>query len=433
MTHHAESVDVLVIGAGAGGLYTAALLARRGYKTLVVERLEHHGGRASTRQMDGFAVNTGALGIELGTETEQVFREVGAELNVRPPSPGIVVRVGGKDLNISSGINGWVARTGTHMLRWALQCIPPLRPRPDENTQQWVERFTKNPVALGTLRNFVGSIFAVAPQDLSAALFLRYATTKGAFKRFGFPPGGTKTVWDNLIAALQRDSGQVWLNAEVQSITFNDQGLASGAVVQRGGETVQIKARIVVSDVGPAATVKLAGPAALPPAYVQQVQAADRPSAIITVYFASEKSLARFPGFACFSTTRRLCYAASFTPTCPENAPPGWHIYAGASVPHPAIGDFDEAQEIDLLMQDLRDEFPGFEQARVLDVVVTKGEWPAQRAAAGFDLPHATPVQNLWNVGDAVKQWGNAATSACAETALLVADEICARYPVKAQ
>ena len=57
--------DAIVIGAGAGGLFTAALLAHRGYRTLVVERLDKVGGRASTDDIDGFKVNNGAIVIEV--------------------------------------------------------------------------------------------------------------------------------------------------------------------------------------------------------------------------------------------------------------------------------------------------------------------------------------------------------------------------------
>lgn len=58
--------DAVVIGAGAGGLFTAARLAHHGYRTLVVERLDKVGGRASTDDIDGFKVNTGAIVIEVG-------------------------------------------------------------------------------------------------------------------------------------------------------------------------------------------------------------------------------------------------------------------------------------------------------------------------------------------------------------------------------
>ncbi|MBI3692961.1 MAG: NAD(P)-binding protein, partial [Mycolicibacterium aromaticivorans] len=70
--------DVVVIGAGAGGLFAAARLAHSGFRTLVVERLDKVGGRASTDDIDGFKVNNGAIVIEVGGITEQTCAEVGA-------------------------------------------------------------------------------------------------------------------------------------------------------------------------------------------------------------------------------------------------------------------------------------------------------------------------------------------------------------------
>ncbi|MCE5287938.1 MAG: amine oxidase, partial [Nocardiaceae bacterium] len=66
-----------------------------------------------------------------------------------------------------------------------------------------------------------------------------------------------------------------------------------------------------------------------------------------------------------------------------------------------------------------------------LSINVTRDGWPPQRAVAGFDLPYATPIANLLNVGDAVKEYGNGGTTACAETAKIVVDEIRGMFPVE--
>ena len=100
-----EHWDALVIGAGAGGLFTAARLAHRGYRTLVVERLDKVGGRASTDDIDGFKVNNGAIVIETGGITEQTCHEVGAAFDVREPKPPLLYRIGGKDVDVTGG--GW--------------------------------------------------------------------------------------------------------------------------------------------------------------------------------------------------------------------------------------------------------------------------------------------------------------------------------------
>jgi hypothetical protein len=94
------------------------------------------------------------------------------------------------------------------------------------------------------------------------------------------------------------------------------------------------------------------------------------------------------------------------------------------------MGDFDEAAETEFLLADLRDNIEGFDhRARVLSIAITRDDWPPQRAVAGFDIGHDTPFAGLWNVGDAVKEYANGGTTACAETAQLVVDKIVAAHP----
>lgn len=52
----AQRYDVIVIGAGLGGLTAAALLARAGRKTLVIERNASVGGAASTYKVGDLTV-----------------------------------------------------------------------------------------------------------------------------------------------------------------------------------------------------------------------------------------------------------------------------------------------------------------------------------------------------------------------------------------
>ena len=434
MQSSGESFDALVIGAGAGGLFAAARLQRLGYRTLVVERLDKVGGRASTDDIDGFKINNGAIVIETGGVTEQTFREVDAEFDVRSPHPPLLYRIGGKEVDVTGG--GWglllskMTRSGAKLLKGlgAARNDDGL-PEDELTTAQWVAKFTKNESVHGIFRNMCGSVFAVGSDELPARVFLTYFTRKSAFKTFGFCPEGTIGIWKSLARAIERDGGQVWLSAEVQSLTVED-GKVAGAAVRRNGETVHVQCGFAVSDTGPAATVDLVGPDNLPEEYRAAVRRADRPTAMITVNFASERRLIEAPGMVSFAKTDRLCYLANFTDICPEMAPYPWNLYVGTSVPKPSVGDFDEGAETQMLLDELRREVPGFDEARILSVVVTRDDWPPQRAVAGFDLPHTTPIDNLWNVGDGVKEYANGGTTACAETAQLVVEEIQQRYAV---
>jgi phytoene desaturase len=436
----AEQWDALVIGAGAGGLFTAARLAHRGYRTLVVERLDKVGGRASTDDIDGFKVNNGAIVIETGGITEQTCHEVGAAFDIREPHPPLLYRIGGKDVDVTGGGWGFLLSKLTRQGAKLLSGLGAARsdsglPEDELSTADWVRKFTRNDSVQGIFRNMCGSVFAVSSEELPARVFLTYFTRKSAFKRFGFHPEGTIGLWRALAEVVTRHGGEVRLSTEVESLSVVE-GQVSQAVLRSsggdgaGGQPALVRARFVVSDIGPAATVRLTGTEAFGPDYLADVKRADRPAAMIAVNFASQERLIDVPGMLSFAVTRRLAYMANFTDLCPEMAPDGWNLYVAAGVPQPSVGDFDEAAEIDQLFADIDDVIPGFgARARVLSTVVTRDDWPPQRAVAGFDLTPATPIPNLWNVGDGVKEYANGGTTACAETAQLVVDRITAAFP----
>ncbi|QTI71932.1 phytoene desaturase family protein [Gordonia polyisoprenivorans] len=426
--------DAIVIGAGAGGLFTAARLAKSGYRTLVVERLDKVGGRASTTEIDGFKVNDGAIVIEVGGITEQTCEEVGAKFEIREPSPPILYRIGGKDVDVTGG--GWgmllgkLTRQGAKLVKGigAARNDSGL-PEDELSTADWVRKYTKNEGVHGIFRNMCASVFAVSSEELPARVFLTYFTRKSAFKRFGFHPEGTIGLWNALAEAFAAHGGDLLLSTEVTRIEV-DGDTITGVTVTHEGQTRTITAPVVVSDIGPYATLDLVGREAFPEEYVSMVEQRNRPCAMIAINFASQEPLISAPGMLSFAKSRRVAYLANFTETCPEMAPAGWHLYVGTSVPEPAIGDFDEAAETELLLDDLRDTIPGFdEKARILSTTVTRDGWPPQRAVAGFDLPHTTDLTGLWNVGDAVKEYANGGTTACAETAEIVVREIAQAFP----
>ena len=53
------NTSVIVIGAGIGGITTAAKLAQRGYQVTVIEKCNQPGGRFSILEKDGHRFDTG--------------------------------------------------------------------------------------------------------------------------------------------------------------------------------------------------------------------------------------------------------------------------------------------------------------------------------------------------------------------------------------
>ncbi len=421
MTASSSGFDAVILGAGAGGLSAAARLVAAGKRVLVAEALDRVGGRASSEVIDGHIVNIGAIAIERGGVFEETFAQLGLELDIREPNPATVFRIDGKLINVSKG-GGWGLLLGTFTKQAAkigakfADARSGDLPEARLSTAEWLAQYTKNETVHAIFRNLCAAIFAANADELPARAFLVYFAQKGAFKRFGFCPRGTVGLWNDLTEAIRARGSEVWLSSPVTALHF-DGGRVTGVSVQHEGVVQRVDAGVVISNLGPAATAALPGGEAFGPAYIEQTRTTLKPAANIVINFATRERLLDVPGLVTFGRTRRLCNMGELTATCPEIAPPGWYQYVAYAVPKPAIGDFDEKSEVEASLQDLRDEFPGFAEAKMLSVRVMRGAWPAQRSCSGFDMPQDTPIANLWHVGDAVKDYGDGGTQACADSA----------------
>ncbi len=67
-------------GSGIGGLCTGALLADKGYRVAVVERLSTPGGRCSTRMKKGYRLDLGVQML-LTNPLEDICKQVGVTLD----------------------------------------------------------------------------------------------------------------------------------------------------------------------------------------------------------------------------------------------------------------------------------------------------------------------------------------------------------------
>jgi phytoene dehydrogenase-like protein len=87
--------DVVVVGGGLAGLAAAATAARAGASVTLLERSSRPGGRARTREQEGFLLNLGPHALSAAGAGRSVLRDLGVPVaGAVPPSAGLALRDG---------------------------------------------------------------------------------------------------------------------------------------------------------------------------------------------------------------------------------------------------------------------------------------------------------------------------------------------------
>lgn len=81
-----QQPDAIIIGGGVAGLAASIFLARSGKSVRLFEQSRAPGGRARTKQQDGFYLNIGPHALYRGGRGIEVLRELGIDIRGRVPS-----------------------------------------------------------------------------------------------------------------------------------------------------------------------------------------------------------------------------------------------------------------------------------------------------------------------------------------------------------
>lgn len=423
-----DKYDVAIIGAGMGGLCSAALLTHYGYRTLVVERLPFVGGRCSSFKYKGFTLPTGALYVETGGVVEELFKEVGADFPVRAFPMQLCFRMSGKDypMPLKGGLKTLLAnfvseQETARLLNLIRRAFGWFEPSCRLSIREWLMQHTQNEQVLNVFRGLV-NYQCVNFSDQPAGEFIRQLKF-GTGATAGATPEGFLHFMQQLVKVVEKGGGQVWTDCRAKKITILD-GVATGVVIEKGGKEEEIRSSVVISDTGPHRTVELAGKQNFEKGYLLEVKEKVRPLAYMEMAISSNDPLLEFPGVMVVPEGRRQMTMMATSLAYPEYAPPGKHLLQAWATPESSFLPMDPKKEMDLMLQDLREAIPGFDhKAEVLHASYWQKEWPMYRALPGM-LTQKTPVENLYNVGDGVAPLVPLGLPGCAHTARIVAGDI---------
>jgi len=425
-----KQVDILVIGSGIGGMCAAAYLAHKGYNTLVTEALPRIGGHCSTVEYKGIKCTTGVVGPGLGGPLEALFREVGAEYNVRPcATPHYLINGKTMELPRKGGLRTLLSAAAHKpaeiepVLRAFSKEMSSADASPTMSLRAWILQFTRDKGILDLFQTMTAATAIVDIDNISARGFFLFLKQLRGFREWGVCPEGSIALPQALAKVIEKNNGEIWTEAPAVRI-HSENNEARGAAITKDGREVNVQASVVISNCGPARTVGLVGSDKLDKAYIEKLKELT-PARAITIHIKSDMPLIDHDHLLIVGA-RRVVGLFQLTTVCPELAPPGTHYLVAGADPVGSLAPSEARKEIDLSMEDLRDLLPGFEShAEILMTGCYHGNWPAMFSIAGQSMSPKTPIENLYAVGDGfIAEPGMTAMVGAAGSGVAAAKEI---------
>jgi phytoene dehydrogenase-like protein len=277
-------------------------------------------------------------------------------------------------------------------------------------------------------QNYLAAAGAIRNSELPAGEYFRMMKEIDASGRiWGYLPGGGGQLTDALVKAIRRMGGEVWTGCPAVKITSKD-GAATGAVVRKGGENIEIAAQTVICDAGVKKTVDLAGKEIFPPGYLKDAFVVKgAPQTIL--YFTHDRPLIEADSVICLTQARRVFMYSTNTNACPERAPKGKHLSGAAAYLESSLPPFNLKKEVEMVLADLRDNIPNFDKyAQILTIRVNREEWGLMKTWPGYTMPVKTPIVGLYTVGDDCGPPGWWCSPAAVQSGRQAVEDIVHRY-----
>ncbi|HXG94904.1 MAG TPA: NAD(P)/FAD-dependent oxidoreductase [Blastocatellia bacterium] len=247
--------EVIVIGGGVAGLAAATFIARQGRTVRVFEQSHALGGRARTKEQDGFYFNIGPHALYRGGRGIEILAELGVEPRGAVPlvSGAYAVRDGAKHTFptgfvslLSTSLFGLAAKFEMARLLASLPKID-ASPLMNRTVSEWLDEQIKEQ----EVKDFLLALFRVAtytnaPDLMSAGAALqqlKLAYTKNVL----YIDGGWQTIVDGLAQAASKAGVIVETGAKVERVERNEKG-AVRAVRLADGRSIDASVVVIASS-----------------------------------------------------------------------------------------------------------------------------------------------------------------------------------------
>lgn len=426
-----ERYDIVVVGAGIGGLCAAARALRAGFRVLVLEKLAIIGGRFSSLRHKHLVLNTGGNVIAVHGHVTKTFHDLSVPIvDLVVPEPGVSYRIHGENVAVrgKGGLRHVLSKTGasaaeiTALMGAIKEAFEAGVPRSDMSFEHWLLRYSRNPIVHGVFRALAGSLLSVNLDEVPAHYLLGVMKDSPQYP-YGLPVGGAINLCRTLAAYIKANGGTLVTRAIVETIEVAGRQVTA-VVYRRGGVRFRVETDVVFSNATPRQTVAMVGEHVVGTDYVNHIDATIRPAPAVEAIVLSKEPLFE-GGILCLTESRRLAQIVHVNHGIKGMAPGDDALYSSYAPFSRSFEPVHIPSDVKDLVDDWKDNFPGYEKRwRFVALKRFTGEYPGLRTVPGMTLDVRTPVSGLYLVGEVSGPFGLAGTEAAARSAELAVQDL---------
>jgi hypothetical protein len=249
--------DVVVVGAGVGGLVCAILLAKEGKRVTLVEKQNYLGGRAMERRYKGHQIGLGSHLVEdPGDSLTRVCEQVGITLEHSERSDSMPFWNDGKWQKIQD----YYGPGGKDDLKKCIDALMAMDYADIDNLdhlslREWMARYTDAQgvylvwEAISVLEQITTKWWEHSASENLYARKLHYTSKRTAGYSF-WPMGGWDKLWTEMAQAFTGLGGELRLGATVEQVIVENgqvRGVALRAETDGAGSETIFAEEVVVS------------------------------------------------------------------------------------------------------------------------------------------------------------------------------------------
>ncbi len=413
--------DAIIIGSGLGGLLSGAILVKKGYKPLLIERLSFFGGKFTSFNYSGYEIPTGAFHALPGGRYGNVgslIRSLNLRVEIIDATPSFIVSIKNNNyfLPFTSKDYKYLLSKNSIIrilsIKEILQLVKILyivlysnSDIPEISIKDFANKYTNSDKILNLLNKIISFTISTDIEDACAYDFVMALRKQN--KNFeGVIGGGCKALINELVCYIEKNEGTFLNNTQVNEIMVKEQK-AIGIVTEKN----TFFSDLIISNAGPKNTAIILGNNC--PNWLIEKINKSIPAFGITYCITSDKPLLDYKSVYIPLDAEKIAgclQVSNFDKNLSRKEKHFLLAYQLVNI-NENIND-----AIKLGKKDLFKVFPYLSEENILNISTYKNEWPAtftqQRLGQAGSQRYPIQVkgiQNLYMIGHDSEGYGLAA------------------------